>query len=540
MSGQSNGGTAGESQSPPGESPSPDTLSESAGPTKVEAVAELDRRRGLALAMGGPERVAARHAAGRLTARERVSALLDPDTFVELGMLAISDRPEIGERAPADASVTGVGTIDGRKVAVIANDATVLAGTTGRVGSRKQGQIMSLAGRKGYPLVMLGDANGGRLPDLLGSDFAAAAGGDEGEHFLGLRVTEDRIPRITAILGNAYGDPAFWAGSSDFVVMAEGCSVALSGPSLVGSSTGAASTHEQLGGAEVTAKTTGVVSRLEADEVAVIQAVRTFLSYLPSNATLPPPRAEAAEPTTAGEKLYEIVPDRARRGYDMRKVIDAVVDGGSFFELHREFARSVVVGLARVAGRPVGIVANQPKFRGGVLDADAAVKITRLAELCDGFGLPLVFLQDMPGVMIGLESERAGIARKLIDLYAVVARARVPIVTVVVRKAFGFGYMTLGGPNMGSDYVVAWPNTEIGFMAADNAVQVVHHKRLRNTRAEQGEEAAAALAAELEAETHSAFAPWRAAEQSLIHNVIRPEETRQAVLDGLFIGSGYR
>jgi methylmalonyl-CoA decarboxylase subunit alpha len=486
---------------------------------KREAVAELERRRALALAQGGAKRVAAQHDRGRLTARERVSALVDAGSFVELGQLATSDVAAVGERAPADAMITGVGTIDGRKVAVIANDATVLAGTTGKVGARKKGQLMSLAARKGFPLVALGDANGGRLPDLLGSDFASAAGGDEGEHFLGIRVAEDRIPRATAILGNAYGDPAFWAGMSDFVVMAEGCSVALSGPSLVGSSTGADTTHLDLGGEEMTAKLTGIVSRIEPTEEDALRAARTFLSYLPSNATLPAPVGDAVEAATPGERLYEIVPDRGRRGYEVRKVIDAVLDAGSFFELHALFARSVVVGLGRVEGSPVGIVANQPKFRGGVLDADAVVKVTRLVDTCAGFGLPLVFLQDMPGVMIGLESERAGIARKLIDLYTAVARAPVPTVTVIVRKAFGFGYMTLGGPNMGTDYVVAWPNAEIGFMAADNAAEVLGL---------DGDE------------VHGAFAPWPAATQSLIHDVIRPEQTRQAVIDGLFIGRGYR
>jgi len=508
--------------------------------TKEEGLRELERRRANALAMGGPERVAARAASGRLNARERVALLVDDGSFVELGMLAVSDREEIGERAAADAVVTGVGTVDGRKVCVIANDATVLAGTTGRVGSRKQGQIMSLAGRKGYPLVMLGDANGGRLPDLLGSDFAASAGGDEGEHFLGLRVTEDRIPRITAILGNAYGDPALWAGSSDVVLMAEGCSVALSGPSLVGSSTGAATTHEELGGAAVTVKETGLVTLLEPTEEATIARIRELLSYLPSNATHAPPVAPASTPATAGEELLEIVPDRGRRGYDVRRVVDAVVDADSFLELHPQFARSVVVGLGRVEGRPVGIVANQPKFRGGVLDAPAATKVHRLVDLCDGFGLPLVFLQDMPGVMIGVESERLAIAQKLLGLYIAVARSRVPKVTVVLRKAFGFGYMALGAASMGTDYVVAWPNAEIGFMAAGNAVSVLHHKRLQETLATEGPEAAAALAAELEVDVHSAFAPWQAATQSHIHDVIRPQDTRQAVVDGLFVGSGYR
>ncbi len=523
---------------PPG--PSPDDLPAPGEITKADGIAELERRRAQALGMGGEARVAAHHASGRLTARERVDLLLDGGSFVELGMLAHSDRPEVGERAPADAAVTGVGTVDGRKVCVIANDATVMAGSTGRVGARKQGQLMSLAGRKGYPLVMLGDANGGRLPDLLGSDFGAWAGTDEGEHFLGVRVTEDRIPRVTAILGNAYGDPVLWAGSSDFVVMAEGCSVALSGPSLVGSSTGAASTHQELGGPDITVRTSGLVSLLRPTEVDAIASIRVFLGYLPSNATRTPPVLDAVEPATSGDALLDIVPDRGRRGYDARRVIDAVVDAGSFLELHPDFARSVVVGLARVQGRPVGVIANQPKFRGGVLDAPAVTKAHRLVDLCTGFGLPLVTLQDMPGVMIGSESERLGIAQRLIGLFTAIARSPVPKVTVIVRKAFGFGYIALAGPPMGTDYVVAWPNAEIGFMSADNAVQVVHAKRIAAARAQDGDEAARALAADLEAQTHSAFAPWRAASQSFVHDVIRPQDTRQAVVDGLFVGDGYR
>lgn len=487
--------------------------------TKAQGIEELERRRALALAMGGEERVAAHHAKGRLTARERVAHVLDAGTFVELGRLAHSDREEVGERAPADASVTGVGAIEGRKVAVIANDATVLAGTTGRVGARKQGQIMSLAARKGYPLVMLGDANGGRLPDLLGSDFAAAAGSDEGEHFLGMRVMEDRIPRVTAILGNAYGDPAFWAGSSDFVSMAEGCSVALAGPSLIASATGADTTHDDLGGAAVTVTATGVVTRLEPDEPAALDAVRRFLAYLPSHAGLAPPVAAPAAPATAGGALLDIVPDRGRRGYDVHRVIDAVIDADSFFELHPGHARNVVTGLARVEGAAVGVLANQPRVLGGVLDVPAIDKATRFVSLCTGFGLPLVFLQDLPGVLLGEQAERQAVARSVIALFEAVARSPVPKVTVIVRKAFGFGYMAFGGPSMGTDYVVAWPNAEIGFMAADHAAAVLQMP---------------------EEEVHSAFTPWTAASQSFIHDVIRPQETRQAVVDGLFVARGYR
>jgi acetyl-CoA carboxylase carboxyltransferase component len=508
--------------------------------TKEQGGAELDRRRALALGMGGPERIAANHAKGRGSARERVAGVLDDGSFVELGQLAHSDQPSVGERAPADAAVTGVGTIDGRKVCVIANDTTVLAGTTGRVGARKQGQIMSLAARKGYPLVMLGDANGGRLPDLLGSDFGGAAGSDEGEHFLGVRVTRERIPRVTAILGNSYGDPVLWAASSDYVVMTEGSSLALSGPPLVAASTGAQTTHEDLGGPAMVARGTGAVHRVEPDEAAAFASIARFLSYLPSHAGLPAPDGPAVAPDTPGEALADIVPDRGRRGYDMKRVIDAVVDGGSFFELHALWARNVVVGFARVEGRAVGVLANQPKFAGGVLDASATRKATRFVDLCSAFGLPLVFLQDLPGVMIGVDAEREGVAPRVVELFTAIARSPVPKVTVVVRKAFGFGYIAFAGAPMGTDYCVAWPNAEIGFMAADNGVRVVHARRLAAVREEQGEEAAQALAAELEAEMHSAFAPWAAASQSLIHDVIHPHETRRAVVDGLFVGCGYR
>lgn len=507
---------------------------------KLDAGRELERRRALADGMGGPARVAAHHERGRLTARERVALLLDPGSFVELGRLALSEIPEVGERAPADAVITGVGTIEGRKACVIANDATTLAGSSGTVGGRKQGQIMSVAARKGFPLVGLGDANGARLPDHLGSGFSAGAGNDEGEHFLGIRETADRFPRVTGVLGNAYGDPTFWAGASDFVVMAEGCTLALSGPSLVGSSTGAAATHNDLGGAEMTVKTTGLVTRLEKTESDVMGAIRRFLSYLPSNTTLPAPVTGCVEPTTPGAALAAVVPDRGRRGYDIHKVIHGVVDGGSFFELHPAYARNLVSGLARVEGQPVGVLANQPMFRGGVLDADALTKATRFIGLCDTFGLPLVFLQDLPGVMIGVEAERTHVALRLIEMFSAIARSRVPKVTVVIRKAFGFGYIAMGGPSMGTDYVVAWPNAEIGFMSADNAVMVLHHKRLSAARRERGEDAARALAAELEAGIHRAFAPWDAAAQALIHDVIQPQETRQAVISGLFIGVGYR
>ena len=505
-----------------------------------EATAELDRRRRLALAQGGDDRTAAQHARHRLTARERIALLVEPGSFVELGQLAHSDRPEVGERAAADALITGVGLVDGRKVAVAAVDSTVLAGTTGWVGSRKQARLVTLAVRKGYPLVCLGDANGGRIPDLLGSGFAGVVGDHEGEDFLGFRLEVDRIPRVTAILGNAYGDPALWAAVSDFVVMSDASTVGLSGPSLVAASVGEKVGHDELGGPDVVCKTTGLVSQAGGSEADCIAAVRRFLGYLPSNASLDPPRAASIAPHTDPSRLAEVVPDQSNRAYDMRRVIDAVVDAGSFFDLRADYGRSLVTGLARVEGRPVGVIANQPLHQAGVFDAASLTKARKLVELCDDFGLPLVFLEDLPGVMIGVSAERSAVAVRLMELYRCLAKATVPRITIVIRKAFGFGWVVMGGAPMGVDYICAWPNAQIGFMSAANATQVLHRKRLAQVRDSEGEAAAHALAALLEAELARDNAPWTAAANAYIHDVIKPDETRRAVIDGLFLAEGYR
>jgi len=505
-----------------------------------EAVAELDRRRALAMGQGGAKRVADQHAKGRLTARERLALLVDQHSFVEIGQLAHSDRPEIGEQAPADAIVTGVGTVDGRKVCVVAVDSTVMAGATGWVGAHKQARIATLAALKGYPLVSLGDANGARLPDMLGSGFFGAMGTQQGEDFLGLRIEEERIPRVAAALGNAYGDPAFWCAIADYTVMPQNCSVALSGPALVASSVGEKTSHEALGGPDVVAKLTGLISQVTPDEPSAIHSIRRFLSYLPSNASLPPPNAAPLPPRTPPEKLRQLVPEELNHAYDMHKVIDAVVDADTFFELKSLFGRSLITALARIEGRPVGIVANNPVFQAGVFDADSLTKARQLVELCEAFGLPLVFLQDLPGVMIGTAAEKTGVASRVMDLYRSLARVTVPRVSVVIRKAFGFGIFLMGGQGLGADYTAAWASAQIGFMAAGNGVQVLYRRRLAEVRERDGDEAASRLAAELEQGMARDNTPWTAAARDFLHNVIKPEETRRAIVDGLFVGTGYR
>lgn len=492
------------------------------------------------MAQGGEFKVAAQHAKGRLTARERVALLVEPGSFVEYGQLAHSDRPEIGEAAAADALITGVGLVDGRKVAVVAVDSTVLAGTTGWVTARKQAQLVTLAVRKGYPLVCLGDSNGGRIPDMLGSDFAGVIGDHEGEDFLGFRLEEDRIPRVTAILGNAYGDPALWSAVSDFVVMGKDCTVGLSGPPLVAGSVGEVLTHEELAGPEVVMKTTGLVSQQAETEVDCMKAIRRFLSYLPSNAAQPAPMAAPKPPRLDPAKLGQVVPVNSKRAYNVHKVIEGVVDEGSFFELQAGYGRSLVIGLAHVNGHPVGVLANQPMHQAGVLEAASLSKARKLVDLCDAFGLPLVFLQDLPGVLIGSVSERSGVATRLMELYRRLAKVSVPKICIVLRKAYGFGWVVMGGAPMGMDYICAWPNAEIGFMSASNGAQLLYRRQIAAAQEAGGEQAARELTAQLEEAIARDNAPWKAASLAHIHNVIKPEETRQAILDGLFLAQGYR
>jgi acetyl-CoA carboxylase carboxyltransferase component len=504
------------------------------------AIAELEGRRALALAQGGTERIARQHAKGRLTARERLALFVDPGSFVEIGQLALSDRIEVAEHAPADALITGIALCEGRKVALVVGDATVMAGSTGRVGGRKQAITAHLATTKGYPLVVLGDANGGRLPDFLGSVFAGMGGGHEGEEMFGARQEADRIPRVTAALGNTYGDPALWAAMSDFVVMPESCTIGLSGPELVAAAIGEKTTHEEIGGVAVTAKLTGLVSSVVQTEQDCMAAIRRFLSYLPSNATLPPPHMPPRSPATTPGTLREIVPEAHNRAYNALKVLDAVVDEGSLFELHALYGRSLITAFARIEGRSVGVLMNQPLFQAGVLDAAALIKARKLIDLCDDFGLPLVFLQDLPGVIIGSAAEKAGIAMRMADLYRRMAKVKVAKVTVIVRKAYGAGWFVMGGTPMGADYIVMWANAQLGFMAAANSAEILHRRRLAEVRGNEGPEAAAALAADMEAQLARDNAPWTAASLAYVHDVIRPEETRKAIVDGLFVGCGYR
>jgi propionyl-CoA carboxylase beta chain len=507
--------------------------------TAHDPIAELERRREAALAMGGPERIARHHASGRLTARERVERLIDPGTWYELGLLA---EPEFrrAEPAPADAIVAGLARVDGRKVCVLAVDATVLAGTTGQVNMRKQNRVALWAGKRGLPLICISDNDGGRIPDVMGWRFSGLP--FDFRTFVQSPEGKPEVPRLISVVGQSYGDSALHAAMGHFVVMTPESAIALSGPPVVEAAIGEVLTGDELGGPKISTEQSGNAHMVAADEDAALAAIRRFLSYLPDSAAHPAPSAPPVEPAREAEQLLTLVPNDPRRGYDMRKVLEAIFDGGSIMPWGERYGASVLCSLARLEGEAVGVVASQPMQRAGVMDVPALAKEVAFIDLCDTFNLPLVFLQDVPGLMIGKDAERNGILASYERVVARLARAKVPKVAVVIRKAYGGGHFALGGRPTHPDLVFAWPSAELGFMAPETGIRTIYRRRLEQVREEEGAEAYAALVAELTSQWERESEPWEAAARLYLDDVIDPRQTRQAIATGIDFawGSGPR
>lgn len=496
----------------------------------ADRLADWRARRDAALGMGGPERIAAHHASGRLTARERIERLVDPGSWHELGLFAL---PERRREAPAhaDAVITGLAKLDGRNVCLLAIDATVLAGTTAQVNMRKQKRIAEWAGHKGVPLICLSDADGGRIPDVMGWRFSGLP--FDFRTFVQPPPGRPATPRATAALGPSFGDAALHAAMAHFVVMTESASLALSGPPVVASAIGEQLEPQELGGPAVAAKVSGVAHLVVPTEDDALAALRRFLSFVPSSALLPAPGAAPAEPARPAEDLLRLVPVDPRRGYDMRRVIDAIVDAGSSAPWSPDHGRSLITTLARLDGQAVGVIANQPMQRAGVLDGDALTKELAFVELCDTFNLPLVFLHDVPGLMIGRQAEAEGILHHYERIVARLARATVPKIGVVIRKSYGGGHFAMGGRPTHPDLLVCWPTAELGFMAPANGVRLVHRRRLDELREREGDAAHDALFAQLEAEWSGESEPWEAAAHTYVDDVIDPRATRDTILAGI-------
>ena len=497
----------------------------------------LRAKREESLAMGGPDRVEKQHAQGKLTVRERLELLLDAGSFTELSLLAHHQSPSPamqGKVTPADGCVTGIGRVDGRRVAVIAYDFTVMAGSIGMVGELKATRVRELALRERIPVVWLIDSAGARIQEASGSMFART--GDlfrEQVHMSGV------VPQVAAMMGPGAAGTAYIPGLADFVPMVRGTShMALGGPPLVKAAVGEDVTAEDMGGSQVHTKVSGVADLEVADDGECLDAVRKYLGYFPSSNLERPPVSEATDPADRRcEELYDIVPANPRQAYDVRKVIAAITDDGDFFPMKPEWARNLVTGFARFAGRPAGIVANQPMMLGGALDVNAADKAARFVWLCDAFNIPLVFLMDCPGFLVGSAVEKQGIIRHGAKMLFAVAEATVPKVTVVLRKGYGAGYYVMNGRAYEPDLIVGWPTAEISVMGPEGAVNIIFRKQIEAA----GEEAAQdALRDRLVGTVREQINAYIAAGWSFLDDLIDPADTRSAIVRGLEIGETKR
>jgi acetyl-CoA carboxylase carboxyltransferase component len=476
---------------------------------------------------GRPEAVQSQHDHDKLTARERVDYLYDEGTFDEFGQLAAPapTTPETQnwerEDAPADGVVTGIGEVDGRPVAVIATDFTVKGGSIGHTGGRKMDRLSDLALERGIPLVMLHDGGGHRIQE--GLDARPFARGDNG--FANKQETMSGwVPTVSAMMGPGFAAATNFAALCDFVPMVEGTStMGVAGPALVEAALGVDRSKQELGGSDFQAAETGMADLACPDDEACLDAIERYLSYLPRNARHDPPVAEEwdAPSDEQVERMVDVMPANPTKGYDIYAVIEGLIDQDSFFEKKPRYARNLVTGFARLRGRPVGIVANNPRIKAGTIDTAASEKGAHFVSVCDAFGLPVVTLADVPGILPGMDSEREGIARHSAKIPFELNRATVPKLNVVLRRGYGFGYVAMGsGRSTDTDLTVVWPAAEIAAMGIEGAVDIAYGDQI-----EQANDSEAAREAMIEEFTERTNA-IRAAEHIGIDGVVEPRETR--------------
>src|SRR6478609_8165472 len=483
---------------------------------------------------GGQEKIDKQHEAEKLTARERIALLVDEGTFTELGIqggIHFSVRGLEGKEAPADGVITGFGKVDGRLCAVAAYDFTVMAGSMGMTGEQKMARLRELALTKRMPFVWLLDSAGARIQEAVGSLFAGS-----GHLFREEVVMSGVIPQVAALMGPCAAGTAYIPGLADFVPMVKGRgSMALAGPHLVRAAIGEDVTQEELGGSRVHCRKSGVGDLEVADDPECVEQIKRYLSYFPSSCGEAPPVRPSSDPVDRGdEDLLDVLPESNRKPYDMYEVIRRIVDDGDYFDLKPQFARTIITCLARFGGRPAGIVANQPRQLGGILDNDSADKAARFINLCNAYGIPLVYLMDVPGFMVGTKVEAEGIIRHGAKMLYAVANATVPKITVVTRKAYGAGYYVMNGRAYEPDLIVAWPSAEISVMGAEGAVEIVFRKQVEEA------EDPAAKRAELIAAYQGLIDVYRAAGNDMVDDVIDPRETRPTVIRALAMAQGKR
>lgn len=481
-----------------------------------ELLADLESRKSKALEMGGQAKIEKRRAEGHLNARERIDYLFDSDTFVEHGLLAAAIRDEVRHKSPADGKIAGVGKIDGKYASIVANDFTVLGASSSIINMKKISHMREIAAKRGMPLVLLGESTGARIPDRMGAAGRATMGANPFEY---RRMR--KIPMVSALLGECFGSSTWYSCISDFRVMRKGAHMSVASPRVTSIAIGQEIDPEELGGWRLHAETSGLMDIIVDTDEAALDAIKLYLSYMPRHSGEMPPEVPVPPGSDdAAMDLLSIVPDSRRRTYDMHNVIEAVIDKGSLFELKQRFGASIITGLARLNGKSVGIIANNPANKGGAIDVDAMRKVTSFLIHCDSFNIPLVFLVDQPGFLIGFESEKRSAPGRIMNWLNALSLCTVPKLTVIIRKDFGQAYLNMCGGRT-SDGVLLWPTAELGFM--DPAVAI---KILYNLREKDDPERFKQLRSEVERDT-SAYDLARLYEG---HAVIDPRDTRSELI----------
>lgn len=485
-------------------------------------IEELYSKRVQAKAGGGERRVEAQHNKGKLTVWERIDYLFDTESFQEVGSLVESRFRDFGmdkKKLPGDGVVTGFGTINGVPVYVAAEDFTVMGGTYGEYHSKKIVRIMDMAFQSKAPFITINDSGGARMEEgIAGLD-------GYGDMFLRHTRASGKIPQIAVIMGPCAGGACYGPALCDYVFMVERTSqMFLTGPGVVKTVMGEDVTAEELGGASTHGTTSGVAHFTYSTEYDCLDGVKKLLTYLPKNCREKPPRIDGV-PCDYSDRLQEIVTDNQKRAYDIHKVIETFADEGSFFEVHKEFGKSVVVGFCRIESEVVGIVASNPTWLGGSLDIDSGEKTARFVRCCDCYGIPLLTIVDVPGFMPGKRMEHGGIIRRGAKLLYAYCEASVPKISLILRKAYGGAYIAMNSKGMGADIVYAWPIAQIAVMGAEGAVEIMYKHQLESAANKE------AVKSEKMAEYNEKFmSPYIAAKLGIIDEVIMPEETKRKIV----------
>ena len=486
----------------------------------IDKINELHSKLDKITAAGGDDKIAKQHKAGKLTARERINLLMDPDSFVELDAFVKHRCSEFGMEAvdaPAEGVVTGYGTVDGRLVYVFAQDFTVIGGSLGEMHAKKICKVLDLALKMGAPAVGINDSGGARIQE--GVDALSGYG----NIFYRNTIASGVVPQISVIMGPCAGGAVYSPALTDFTFMVDKTSqMFITGPQVIKAVTGEEVTSEELGGAMTHNRTSGVAHFISSDEKVCIEDIKRLLSFLPSNNMETAPIFETDDDINRiEEQLNEIVPDNPNKPYDMKDIIRAIVDNGDFMEVQEYYAQNIITAYARINGASIGIIANQPKVLAGCLDINASDKAGRFIRTCDAFNIPILNLVDVPGFLPGTNQEYGGIIRHGAKMLYAYSEATVPKVTLIVRKAYGGAYLAMCSKDLGADMVFAWPSAEIAVMGPDGAANIIFKKDI------EGAEDPVQTRAEKIQEYKDKFAtPYIAAQRGYVDSVIEPKESR--------------